>query len=198
VTTSHRIITPSECALAFCLPLERTSFLNGVSLQGSYSSRYKGGWQQYQKLFVSEADRTFALLRSLGVHIETSVTCAGFADMLSSGRWGAVVLFSHWYGDSVEFSNGFCGYTDIIQALPNGVRGIVDLCVCHPDALVSALLTQQTELNLRATREKSSPQIWMSFYTVFFRVLFEGRYSYFEAFELVASEFIKQSTVAES
>jgi hypothetical protein len=196
MTSANRVVLPSDCILAFCLPMDEASYKTTAGVVGSYSSQFKGGWHQYKDLFVQEASRSIGLMRSRGVAVETDITLAAFSQLVSDRRWKAVILFSHWHEDAVEFSDGFHDYAEITRTLDPEVSCLLDLCICHPNALVSQLLIQRPSLNLRTTKVQSSPQVWFAFYTAFFSVLSKGLYSYFEAFETVAAEFLRQSDQA--
>ena len=102
-----------------------------------------------------------------------------FAECFPSKR--VVILFSHWIDDSVEFDDGLHGLDAIVSQVPVEFDGVVDLCVCHPCALVMRLRRERPECLVKRTRSKARVSFWLQFYQILFRVLAAGDLAYSDA-----------------
>ena len=96
-----------------------------------------------------------------------------------------VILFSHWTsGDEVEFINGMATVEDIIAAVPVEFQGVVDLCVCHPAKLATALQRERPRCFVKSSPDRAIHfTFWLHFYEVLVEVLLHKQVDYCQAIE---------------
>ncbi len=82
----------------------------------------------------------------------------------------AVVLFSHWADDAVEFADGLVPGARVVDAVPVSFTGVFDLCVCHPMSLVNRLNELRPNCIVKHSAKPAIPLYWLYFY----RMLFGG------------------------
>ena len=189
---ARRTMTPRECAIAFGIPTSREGFVASRSASArSFARQFHGGWAQYEALFLADLRRIEPGLKRRGTYIAHEVTLDGFGTLFADHP--VVVLFSHWAGDAVEFRSGFATPNAIVGAIPPSYSGLLDLCVCHPGALVAAVLRKRPGCLVRWIEREALPHYWLRFYDVLMGRLAAGNISYLEALEQVIGTFLKLS-----
>jgi hypothetical protein len=108
-----------------------------------------------------------------------------------------VVLFSHWAGDKVEFFDGMAGVERIMAEIPPAYEGVLDLCVCHPIALVERLLASRPPYLVRYMKQEAAPHYWLYFYRDMFSYMGARNADYLKAFEVIAKAHIALGRAAE-
>jgi hypothetical protein len=190
IPVSRRIIKPSNCALALGIPTSEDGFRqSGEHRRAGFAAGFRGGWNQYRARFVADFERVEPYLRKWGVTILPDVTLASFSRLLD-GSFDAAILFSHWDNDEVEFREGFEPVAAIAEAVPPEFSGIIDLCVCHPLALVRELQCHRPRCLVKFVRTTAAPDVWLYFYRVLFSQLQKRELPYLEAVEEVVCGFL--------
>jgi len=176
--------------MAFGIPTSEHGFRKSLdSGTTGFAAGFRGGWYQYQSLLVNDFSIVAPYFLKRGVTIMTDATLGDFAGLLR--RFDVVVLFSHWGGDSVEFSDGFQPVSAIVDAVPVSWSGLIDLCVCHPLSLVSELRRSRPRCLVKSVRSAASPDIWLHFYRILFAQLSTRELTYLEGLEEVICEFVR-------
>src|SRR5260370_22758844 len=103
---TRRIVKPSKCVLVFGIPTTRGGFrVAQQSENADFAKGFLGGWAQYYAQFVIDLEDVEPFLRKWGVVIVHYATLGDFASLLTV-PFDAVILFSHWRADAVEFCGG--------------------------------------------------------------------------------------------
>lgn len=174
-------VTPDRCVIGVGIPTSKAAFEAAIARGGRrFADQFLGGWVQYREQWIFRWWKFTAGIAPLGVEIVTDLTLARFKSMLLKGR-DVVVLLSHWDGDRVEFADGFAGYSQVAQTIPPQFTGILDLGVCHPDALVCEILRTRPGCLARYIPERVKPDLLLLFYQALFVLLKEGTRTYAEA-----------------
>jgi hypothetical protein len=195
-SVARRVVTPRQCAIAFGIPTSREGFLaSRAGSAPSFARQFHGGWSQYEALFLADLHRVEPVLRRRGTHVAHDVTLDRFAALFAD--YPVVVLFSHWAGDAIEFSGGFASPDEIVASIPSSYVGVLDLCVCHPGALVAAVLRERPGCLVRWIEREALPHYWLRFYEVLMRRLNAGDVTYLDALEQVVGAFLDRASGAE-
>lgn len=187
---SRKIVKPSNCTLVFGIPRSRAAFLRACdNPRSDYAKRFLGGWPQYYAQFVLEVELVEPLLGKWGVSVVYEATLADFAHIFSQ-PFDAVILFSHWQDDAIEFNGGLETIGTVLAVIPLEFAGVLDLCVCHPVSLVSELHVHRPNCIVKYLPTKAAPHYWIYFYRTLFSHLQTQNLSYLTAVEEVACEFL--------
>ncbi|KAA6461263.1 hypothetical protein DYQ86_13575 [Acidobacteria bacterium AB60] len=198
VPVSRRVVKPAECVLAFGIPTTRESFERALTVSGTdYAKQFRGGWSQYYALLAKDVENVESPLREEGVTIVHDLTLEGFAALFER-PFPAIILFSHWKEDAVEFSDGMASAGAVLAAVPEQFDGILDLCVCHPMALVAALHKQRPGCLVKYLPVEAKPHFWMYFYKALFLHLKQSDVSYLTAIQEVACAFLDTAQAGET
>jgi hypothetical protein len=187
---SRRIVKPSNCVLAFGIPTSREGFYRALdSPHADFVKRFLGGWPQYHAQFVVDVEIVEPILCKLGVTTIHDATLADFARVVDQS-FDVIILFSHWHADAVEFRSGFESVRSLLSAIPSAFAGVLDLCVCHPMTLVSALHRHRPGCIVKYLPTEAAPHYWMYFYRTLFSQLQSRDLTYLTAIQEVACAFL--------
>jgi hypothetical protein len=183
---------PKPYCIAFGIPTTRREFFRSLSApESDYAKRWLGGWVQYRAQFVTDLDTVAPDLERAGVDLVRDLRLKQLPALFLNRR--VVVLFSHWAGDKVEFSDGMAGVERILPEIPLTYDGVFDLCVCHPIALVEKLLARRPLYFVKHVSHEAAPHYWLYFYRDMFACMEIRNADYLEAFEVIAKAHIALS-----
>ncbi|HSZ62581.1 MAG TPA: hypothetical protein VK828_12340 [Terriglobales bacterium] len=175
--------------IAFGIPTTRQEFIRSqAASESDYSKRWLGGWGQYRAQFVSDLEIVAPDMEHAGVELVRGLRVGKLSSLFFNRR--VVVLFSHWAGDKVEFFDGMASVEIIMAEIPAGYDGVLDLCVCHPIALVEKLLARRPAYLVKYLRQEAAPHYWLYFYRDIFRYMSAQNVDYLKAFEVIAKAHI--------
>lgn len=184
-----RITKPTDCAFAFGIPITEAAFLKARrSPRADYVRQWRGGWPEYDQCFAADARRFAKSLEVWRVETVHDATLSQFGRLLSAGHT-VVTLFSHWTEDAIEFGEGLVDIPSIVNIVPKDFSGFLDLCTCHPTALVDALKEHRPLCFVKSVRGKSRPTRWLQFYRVLYHELARHDTTFLRAFETVVTAF---------
>lgn len=186
---AEKFIKPQDCTIAFGMPipLTKNEFCNilNIQLNKHFLKMFYDGthlWKKYWHEIGSNIKSLIPVFKEMGVTIEYNVTLEMFGNLFSQ-NFQVITLFSHWREDAVEFSDGFADIASIVEQIPINFVGVLDLCVCHPKPLVTALKETRPHCLIRDTNRKATPYIWLFFYLCLFKQMQSENVSYFDALE---------------
>ena len=196
---SERIIKPGQCALAFGIPLSRDDFDNDREHPNKgFAKKFHGNWNWYVREFAGFFDLFRPHLIELGVKLHPALTFEKF-EALFSQEFDVIILFSHWEREAIEFHDGLVEYPKIVERIPGGFDRILDLSVCHPDPLVTALRRDRPKCLIRhikydeeGCKDELIPRYWLAFYHALFTHLSAHDLTYLDAVEDVIVSFLKK------
>ncbi|MBK8703376.1 MAG: hypothetical protein IPN33_06960 [Saprospiraceae bacterium] len=184
---------PSNCIFGFGIPNSKESFFEDQeNASKDFAKMFGGVWSRYYYQFIRELEFTEPKLFVTGLKIKHNLTLEDFHKMFNS--YYVVVLFSHWKGDAVEFSDGLKSTSEIVEGIPSSFHGILDLCVCHPDRLALLIREKKPNCLVRYIPNKATPIFWLNFYLVLFSYLNSNDLSYLKALEDTIFEFLKSKS----
>lgn len=170
--------------IAFGIPTTREEFFRSFSPPVSdYTRRWLGGWGQYRAQFVADLETVAPDLEGAGVALVRGLRLPDLAGLFT--KYSVVVLFSHWTADGVEFFDGTGSAEQILHEIPSQYDGVVDLCVCHPLALVEKLLAQRPPYFVKYVQDEAAPHYWLYFYRDIFSYMQRAKADYMDAFEVI-------------
>jgi hypothetical protein len=187
---------PSKCAWILGLPATKDEFYASQSRPTSEYTKRFWHWPEYRREFLEDYEPLRELLVTLGVHLIENASVKDFNDVWRS-EFDAVVLFAHWAEDGVEFRDGKVGIGEVASSIPSERLATLDLCVCHPQALVLLLESSRPLLIKKAIWRISDPKFWCMFYTALFRYLAVNEKSYPEALDEIASILLAKASKGE-
>ena len=93
-----------------------------------------------------------------------------------------MILFAHWrdVDERIELADGLVSPEAIVQVVPSDFKGIMDLCVCHPRALVFGIKQKCPDSLVKSTDKDAAPLWWLYLYEAMFKIL-TTRADYFQA-----------------
>jgi hypothetical protein len=148
-------------------------------------------WGRYNKHVAKIFGSVEQPFRELGVKVCREVTVKQFGQLFG-GEFDAVILFAHWRADAVEFADGFADVPSIIAEISVEFDGLLDLCVCHPNDLVIALVQERPNLLTKYLQtEQATPRLWLYFYVALFTYLRDENTTYLRGLEDVIRAFMK-------
>ncbi len=187
--------TPRDCTLAFGIPISISEYRNNVRspVARDFSARYAKNEREYRWAMVDDVDLILPAIERLGVRVEREVSLERFGRLLDERADSAVILFSHWHADQVEFADGLQSVSKVVDAVPTTFQGIFDLSVCHPINLVVRLRAERPYIAMiRFTSVSTTPRLWLLFYLALFKTLAENQSSYVEALDQTLAEVVAQ------
>ncbi|HKV40807.1 MAG TPA: hypothetical protein VJX67_16455 [Blastocatellia bacterium] len=196
-------VKPRDCALVFAFPVTERAFLAEV---GSNSKEFLGKyryWGKYYTEFVWHYASVTSEISRLGTLVQCCLTTEQFANLFTEGKFRAITLFAHWKEEdlwdsytggssvcpdpydelqsAVEFFDRFERVPEVVRAVPSNFDGVLDLCVCHPKALVSALRRERPDCIVKYTNVSATPALWLYFYVSLFKLLAREETDYVSA-----------------
>ena len=193
---SKQVIKPSNCVFAFGIPTTKDDFYHDYWNSSNGKDFISGSqitWNKYNYEIVSFIEDFEKTVKAIGLNIKHQLTLQEFGSLFLLTDIYAIVLFSHWKDDQVEFFDGLKSIDSILEVIPNNYYGVIDLSVCHPVNLALAIRKEKGIDNIiRYSLKASTPAYWLSFYKGFFRLLYEEDLNYLTAFETTINFFIEK------
>lgn len=187
-----RVTRPEDCVLGFGIPTTHEDFELSRRLgpTGCFARMFRSR-SQYQDQVIEPVNRLGAHMRRLGASVAHHLTLEGYSALFNEATTQAVILISHWGGDFIEFRDGLAGVDPIVKAIPEGFTGVIDLCVCHPEKLISPLRASHMKSSIYYLSIEAAPQFWLYFYLDLFRILRRGARDYVDASTELAKAYLK-------
>ncbi len=178
-----RLVKPAATSILAGLPENETDFEKTKSGMGLYASSFAGGWAQYEFTFLRPLRALLNLATRIGIHVESKASLVEFETAFSRPATDQetvrlVLILSHWHGQCIEFRGVLVPIDQLVGAIPEEFEGVLDLCVCHPIALVEALLKAKPNCLVRQSEVKLKPNVWFEYYKIFFQLGCRGDRSY--------------------
>jgi len=194
---TRRVVKPRDCVVALGIPTTREAFFHALRTpQGrDFIPNRCPDWQDYYFQIASYTDRLVPLLEQLGAEVVRDVPLKGFGELLRREQHSVVILFSHWHGEAVEFADGLAPVSAIIREVPNSFRGIIDLCVCHPDSLALQLGDKWPHSVVKFTSVETTPAFWLYIYLFVMRILNHEDTTYLNAVERATRDFLGRGVI---
>jgi hypothetical protein len=194
---TRRVMKPRDCVVAFGIPTTREAFFHALRTpQGrDFIPNCCPDWQDYYFQIASYADRLVPLMERMGTAVVRDVPLQGFGELLRRARHPVVILFSHWRGEAVEFADGLAPVPAVIREVPDPFRGIIDLCVCHPDSLALQLGDRWPHSVVKFTGVETTPALWLYIYFLVMRILSREDTTYLDAVERVTRVFLTEGRI---
>ena len=187
--------TLEQCGLLIAIPLTRDRFLSDAadarkdfvrqwlaSLAGYAPERL---WRDYERI------ATYVLqisdeARAGGVHV---VTDASFESWAALARTRSVItLVAHWVAGSpplIEYADGPHPLDEVVEALPAGFDGVLDLTVCHSTRAIAAIKTARPRCSVLTNREPARLDLRLAMYRQVLRLVQRERTRYVQAAQQV-------------
>ena len=183
-TAAYRTVGPADCSILFGVPTSE----QGFSLQAENPEEHdfiqsqRLTWPKYQHFFAGPCCGVLEDLRRWGVQVVEDARIEDLAAPFSEGR-SVMILFAHWSEaeGSVELSDGVTDPSHIVASIPTAFEGILDLCVCHPQALVARVKADRPGCVVKYTGTTATPLLWLYMYHILFKLLNERPMNYFTA-----------------
>jgi hypothetical protein len=180
-------MSPRDCALAFTFPITRERFFrdlepgSGKDFVRSWVARKKGfsneaAWMQYEK-YARYAQAVAEKALAAGVLVALDVTLADWAGLVRQRR--VMSLFAHWHpptGENeadgkIEFSDSSVILPRIIDQIPEGYSGILDLAVCNSIVMGTAIKQKRPRCTVILNRHDTRMDIRLVLYRQALRAL---------------------------
>lgn len=142
---AERVVTPKDCAVLCCVPLDRARFTASLARPDGYVRMLarksgwtprvaKAAWWPYAERVVTPILRALNAAEELGAVIVTDVSVSTFVRTLAGPEPHVVCVLGHSeFRDSqvfVEFDRGPESFVDIVDRLPTEFDGVLDLGLC--------------------------------------------------------------------
>lgn len=191
------------CVFALGVPTTKAGFHACAKQKpGSIAAGGEFGWKNYENQVVQPLARMEKTYNRFHVDVKRDLTLNEFGDLFDESRYSVVVLFTHWGRDVVEFADGMASIADTAERVPEDFAGILDLCVCHPTALVDRLQKRCPNTVIKfldgipaAATGRMTAEYWLNFYALLFEAMRQDRLSYLRALEKVV--FLLLSSVSQ-
>ena len=187
---AQRLIKPADCVIGACIPTTRREFVRDIDDPAKeFVPKLCPVWFKYEEEVVHPFERVRGPLTAWGVQVVPGVTLKSFGELFRLRR-SVVILFAHWSDDRVEFADGLKPIDRVIEAVPEEFGGILDLCVCHPEALATGMRVRRPNCLVKRTVRQAVPKVWLYFYLALFGYLKDTDDFYMAALEAVTKEFL--------
>jgi len=197
IASVYEVVTkPSDCAFVSGLPVTKEDFYRvRETKQSDYTSRF-WHWPEYCDEFVDDYQSLKDQLLQQNVKVLDYASIDDFRGVWDRD-YHAVVLFSHWNERGIEYRDGLVECETIAATIPQEIIAILDLCVCHPQALVRLLNASHSKLLTKAIWKSADPKYWCMFYKALFLLLQNQEFSYPDALDEITNAFLSPSTPEE-
>jgi hypothetical protein len=190
--TGHlRAVSPERCVVALAIPVSERRFREHLAdiARHDFVRTTCPDWARYEAFarHIREFVRRFA---ARGVPVVENATLQQFESCFATSQ--VVILFAHWAAQAVEFDDGLAPVRRVVSAVPVSFDGVLDLCVCHPTALVVRLRRDRPNCLIKRTRGETSLLFWLQVYDVLFGLLRTEPMPYSTALERVLLEFLRK------
>jgi hypothetical protein len=180
------VTKPPRCAWVIGLPVTKEDFYASQEKSTSEYTKRFWHWPEYCREFLDDYEPLRKVLVSLRVQIIENASIGDFTAVWHR-EVDAVVLFSHWAEDGIEFRDGKVTSSVIASSIPPMAVATLDLCVCHPQDLVLILEDSHPFLIKKAVWVLADPKYWCMFYTALFKHLADNDGSYPDAVDKITS-----------
>ncbi|MBF0607398.1 MAG: hypothetical protein SFH39_08120 [Candidatus Magnetobacterium sp. LHC-1] len=187
-----RIVKPHNCALAFAIPLDEDSFEQNRKVPDrEYTKKnLQDNWEWCYLEVAGIYEKMETKFQQLGVNMFYNVTFKRFKYLLECGEFDVIILFAHFRNNEsglckpgIEFFDGFATIPEIVNAVPYDFSGILDLTVCKPETLVVKLKERNLKYLIKSGFVNLTPAIWIDFYLLLFKYLYDNKATYVKALE---------------
>lgn len=179
---SKRIIKPKDCVIGIGLPLTQKGFFEDQkNLNKDFVRNCCSTWTKYNHEIVNETNRVFPVLTDWGLKIKYELVSSEIRQLFDNKL--VVIIFSHWKEDCIELYDGLIKIKDLVDQIPTNWNGIIDLCICHPKALVDLIDKERPKCLTRYSNRQATPAFWINFYLLLFKILNDNNKSYLLALE---------------
>src|ERR1051325_6081220 len=183
------VIAPTDVRFLMTLPLERGRFFAAVrDPRRHFVPQICPWWSKYCDEIVAPFLALEAEATRLGCYVWRDVDLEKLARGFNEA-FKVVVVFAHWSGNRVELAEGLVSVHDLVPCLPREFRGICDLTVCHPWALVSALKMRWPECTVKHAVGDVKSLLWWAVYQSVVRRLASRPEPWVDALLAVAGRF---------
>jgi hypothetical protein len=184
------VITPCDCVIAFGIPVSREDLLR--NRERGFARQLDG--EDRIDEFIRKYEATIAVVRRSGAHVITELTINSLAQLFNRERYVVVILFSHMEGDRLELKDEFVEISRIVEQVPVGFKGTIDVSTCHSRELFRALKQNRPEcLPIYSDAEILHAQAWLVFYRALFEYLHIRPMQYQRAYVEVVHEFLRKA-----
>ena len=180
---SKYLIKTEECAVGFGIPTSHAEF--SVALRDGTSDfvvSHCPVWEKYRYYVVEDIESVLYDLVAWGVGVKRPLEKSGIRELFEKYR--VVILFSHWRNDFIDLIDGPIGVEEFIARIPDDFGGILDLALCHPQALVKGVRTARPACLVKFTQQQATPAYWIQLYRVLFALVKGGGVTYLDALEM--------------
>jgi hypothetical protein len=196
---------PSDCVIGYALPTSKDGFQWSISqTHAEYAKKFKAaGWDQYEGV-CRELRRGIELYSQCGVrHLHEELRASQWPTLFLEGS--VVILFAHWADaqasqateaistEHVEFWDKMESVQNLVNQIPPGFHGVLDLSVCHPCALVEKIGRARSDFTTCYIPFAVSPTVWSEIYGSIFRTLAQFEANYVDVLEKVVVEYRRQA-----
>jgi len=179
----------SNCVIGFGIPTSKNAFFVAQKSKPgclALADNSVGlGWPPYEHDVVLPLERLQLSYEEWGVKVIHPLKLEDFGDLFRDHSHSIVILFTHWGADVVEFSDRMASIQDTAAQIPEDFAGIIDLCVCHPRALVEELQKRCPKAVVKFIDREATPVFWLHFYLLLFKAMYSEQLSYLQALERV-------------
>ncbi len=182
---SRRILTPRDCVFALALPASAEKYAaNCAGPKESFARRF-GTWENYRKQVADPVARFLRRVTRLGATPVLDVTLGRFGELFHQD-FTVILLMAHWKNSgAIELADGFAEVPAVLDEIPPDAARILDLSVCHPLALVEAVLRERPRCLTRYVDTEATPAVWLAFYFLVLHQLRHENLTYLQAVERV-------------
>ena len=170
--SAFQVIKPSQVVIGIAIPTSRKAFLAQHSAPietHEYAKRYYN-WQLYRKALGTYLSDVVKQLERVGARVVPELSVARWESLF--GESGTVVIvIAHWRDSdlptpsAIELSDGFKLIHELVDLIPVGFEGLLDLCVCHPGLFAKLVEQRRPKLRVFFKDVKISPDIWLLVYS---------------------------------
>jgi hypothetical protein len=176
-------IKAEECVVGFGIP---TSYAEFSAARRAGTSDFVVNhcpvWEKYHYYVVANIESILYDLAAWGVGIKRPLERSDVRELFKKYR--VVILVSHWGEDFIDLIDGPMGIGEFVERIPDNFDGILDLCVCHPQALVKGVRAARPSCLVKFTQHKARLAYWIQLYMVLFTLVKRGGVSYLDALEM--------------
>jgi hypothetical protein len=158
---------------------------------GAYAGHFLGGWDQYYEQLIQPFELFAREAEGLGVGVVRGLTLDAFSQVLTKGDVDVFILFSHWSDSYIELAGGPAHASAVVDAIPVRYTGFLDLCVCHPVALVEEVTRKRPRCLVRFSAIRAQPFVWLLYFAGLFRLLNTRTMNYLQAYDAMNTELAK-------
>jgi hypothetical protein len=179
----RRAVTPADCEVLMAIPTSEAAFERDLwDEQKDFIRNQCPVWRSYESI-VRVYERARDRWQRQHVAVLEDVTLDIFRERLHARARTITILFAHWAQDAVEFADRIVPIAEVVDAVPADYDGLLDLSVCHPGPLASALSTARPRSLTKVSDLSVTPELWIGLYTVVFTLLAHGARQYVQAIE---------------